>query len=80
MKLHFSLYVSNHQNENGHTALHLASSQGHIEVLKILLPYIDPSIKDNDGRTASDFAQTDEIKEFIRNYSVIDIKEPVSTA
>ena len=52
------------------------------EIVKLLLEYCDPSIKDNHWQI--DYAQTDEIRQLIAEaievYKYpVDLKEPVST-
>ena len=53
---------------NGRTALMLASEAGHFEVVKYLVENgANANLKDNDGKTALDFAETDEIRQFLIN-------------
>jgi ankyrin repeat protein len=43
----------NRRGENGLTALHLAATQGHVEIVRLLVEHgADPNIKDNFDRTA----------------------------
>jgi ankyrin repeat protein len=45
------------RNNDGKTPLHLASQQGHLGVIEILISYgADLHILDNDGKTAQDLA------------------------
>lgn len=44
--------LGNIRNERGETALHLAVSQGHYELVELLLDKVNPSRKDNEGNTA----------------------------
>ena len=58
----------NAKNKDGETALMLASSEGHLEIVKLLLlrKGADVNIKNNDGKTALDLAKTKEIKDLLR--------------
>jgi ankyrin repeat protein len=64
----------------GWTPLHFGSRWCELEMVQILLEYCDPSIKDNEGKTAIDVAVTDEIKqliaEAIEDQKYPNIKEP----
>jgi ankyrin repeat protein len=67
----------NEQINDGSTCLHIASSHGDIEVVRELLGYCDHLINDNQGRTALDVAQFNEIRQLIQSYvEPPDIKEP----
>ncbi len=47
----------NRRGDNGITALHLAATQGHVEIARLLMAHgADPQIKDNYDRTASQIA------------------------
>jgi len=50
----------------GATALMFASQEGHIEVVKYLATKSDINIKDYDGKTALDYAQSTEITEYLK--------------
>jgi ankyrin repeat protein len=66
----------NIQSNNGWTALH-GAVRSNLTIVKLLIPYVDRTIQNSYGKTALDFAKTDEIKEFISNYQdVPEIKEP----
>ena len=58
----------NSKDEDGDTALMIASSEGHLEIVKLLLlrKGADVNIKNNDGKTALDLAKTKEIKDLLR--------------
>lgn len=66
----------NEQNVRGDTPLHYASSIGHLDVVKILGPCVDWELKNNKGQTSLDVAKTDEIREVIKSFEFLDIKEP----
>ena len=63
------------QNWDHNTALHLASKYGDRAKVQVLIQYVDPTIKNRDGRTALDLARTGEIRNLILD-SLIDIKDP----
>ena len=59
----------NVQDEDGDTALMVASSNGHYEVVKLLLECkADPTIVSNKGHTALSLAKTDKAEMLINNY------------
>lgn len=70
----------NSKDEQGNTPLHTVSQSGIIDMVTFLLPYYDPTIKNNRGETPCDLAITLEIKNLIQTYiaMLVDIKEPVS--
>jgi ankyrin repeat protein len=49
----------------GMTLLHVACSRNNIGMVRILLEYCDPAIKDDFGNTALDYARSDEIKDLL---------------
>lgn len=59
------------QDENGDTPMHKAAAKGNVEIVKLLLKY-NPnlSLRNNamPGRIALDIAETQEIKDLLRNY------------
>ncbi len=61
----------NRRGEKGFTALHLAATQGHLEIVRLLLAAgADRNIRDADGRTAYEFAtqrQQPELLDVFRN-------------
>jgi ankyrin repeat protein len=64
-------------NDFGSTPLHMASRQGLSEIVQILLEYSDHSLRDIKGRTASDIALNQEIRDLIINYQEYpNIKDP----
>jgi ankyrin repeat protein len=65
----------NDRGYKGWTPLHLASMYDKVEVIQILLEYADISIKNDDGKTASEVAKTDEVRALI-DQPISEIKEP----
>lgn len=55
----------------GRTALMVASDWGHFEIVKYLVENgANVNLKDKDGKTALDFAETNEIRQFLINNGV----------
>lgn len=68
----------NVQDNLGRTPLYEAIQFKCDENAKILLPYTNLYLQDNDGKTALEIAYSNEIKELIEQYLLLDIKEPDS--
>ena len=57
----------NEQAEYGWTPLHLASDDGHVEVITALLTAgADKTVKDKDGRTPHDDAKNQDIRNTLK--------------
>ena len=61
----------NAQKDDGYTPLHVASLNNEFEIVKILIPYSDRSLKTITGRKASELGTNYEMKKFIENYQDI---------
>jgi hypothetical protein len=60
---------------DANTCLHIASWLGHINVVELLLDHgIDTTIKNSHGKTASEIARTEAIRELIDMYGLPIIK------
>jgi ankyrin repeat protein len=67
----------NIQRGNGDTPLHMASRYDCQDIIRVLIALSDLSIRNNDGRTASEVAFSEDIRTYISNYeSAFYLKEP----
>ncbi len=66
--LHGETYAEEQEHITERTCLQLSSKRGYVETVKVLLadPRTIPDQKDSAGKTALDYAATEEIKELIR--------------
>lgn len=58
----------NKQYGAGWSPLHIAIEAGHLEAVKVIIPYSDRSLVLADGSTLLDIAKTEELRDFIQNY------------
>lgn len=59
----------NAQNDNGDTALHLATNKNHIDVVQVLLQVgANRNIQNKAGKTAPDLARTAEMKKALPDF------------
>ncbi len=59
--------VTQRDKETGETGLHIASKHNYLEMVKLLLPVADPSVRNNDGNTAEDCAITLEMRQLFED-------------
>lgn len=65
------------KNFNGSTPLHNAVSNNYFDIVKVLIEYSDPTLKNKEGKTPLDLAKTEEMRTFIQNYlDGPEVKEP----
>ena len=62
----------NARDKNGRTALILASMMGHFEIVKYLVKNdAKVNLKDDFGKTALDYAENDEMKQFLTTATLV---------
>lgn len=68
----------NEQDLGSNSVLHYATSNGRLNVIKLLGPCCDWTIKNERGQTAFNRAKTDEIKEVLKSFEFLHISLCVS--